>query len=209
MKSKRSLMTVLIGLAMLATPITAAARDNNRHAQNNSRAVHVSGFSHAPGSFASSRNFAPTGVPRHEFRNQRGGSMWGNANDYRNYGNGGYYGRAYPATNSYYGAPGYAGGSSCARAQRIMNVYQRDRYTGHPAAAAELLRQNRWALSGGCGGVSPTGGLFNGFSGASAYNNYGGNNGGYGQPYGNYGGGYGQPYGATSMLAPLLQQFVH
>ena len=43
--------------------------------------------------------------------------------------------------------------------------------------------------------------------------NYSGYNGGYGQPYGygdGYGNGYGNGYGGgASMLAPLLQQFVH
>ena len=192
---------------MLATPIAAVAKDNNRHAQNNLRSAHVARFSNA-----SPRRFAPAVVTRNELRNQRlgivaarrnwradrfeGNRGWGNANDYSNYGNGGY-APAYQATTPYYGAPGYAGGASCARAQRIVNVYQRDRATGHPAAAADLRRQNEWAFRGGCGGVAPTGGLFSGFNGAPAYNNYG------------YNGGYGQPYGATSMLAPLFQQFVH
>src|SRR6266851_4524548 len=210
MKSKRSLVTALIGLAMLAAPISAAARDNDRYNQNNVRASHAARFANAQA--------------RHEFRNQRGNGSWasapaadrdwredrneanrnwGNANQYRNYGyqnygHGGYYAPSYRGANSYYGAPGYAGGSSCTRAQRIVNVYQRDRYTGHPAAAADLLRQNRWAFSGACGGVAQTGGLFSGFSGAPAYNNYGGNK-----------GGYGQPYGGTSMIAPLLQQYIH
>ena len=31
MNSKRGLMTVLVGLAMLATPIAAAAKDYNHH----------------------------------------------------------------------------------------------------------------------------------------------------------------------------------
>jgi hypothetical protein len=219
MKSKRSLMTVLVGLAMLATPITAAAKDHNRGA---ARPAHV--FAAPARSFAPARNFTPAAVTRHEFRNQRPTPIWAppiagrnwrdnryenrgwrgtysgepDADDYQNYGNGGYYpAPAYAAPVApYYGGQGYAGGGSCGKAQRITNTYNRDRYTGHPAAAADLLRQNQWAFRSGCG-VNAGGGLLGGFTGAPAYNNYGG-----------YNGGYGQPYGGTSMLAPLIQQFV-
>ncbi len=70
MKSKRSLMTVLVGLAMLATPITAAAKDHDNYAHNNSHAAHVSRSSNAPArSYAPARNFAPAAVTRREFRN--------------------------------------------------------------------------------------------------------------------------------------------
>jgi hypothetical protein len=207
MKSKRSVMTVLVGLAMLATPIAAAAHSNDNYAHNNSRAAHVSRSSNAP-----ARNVAPAVVTRHEFHNNavpanrgwRANRDWRDANAYRNYGqnygNPGYY----PApvyTAPGYGA-GYGGGQNCASAQRIMNTYYRDRNTGHRAAANDLLRQNQWAFRSGCGGGSPyAGGLLGGlggYGGAPAYNNN----------YGGYNGGYGQPYGSSSMLAPLLQQFV-
>jgi len=223
MKFKRSLMTVLVGLAMLATPIAAAAKDHNRY--DNSHAARVSRSFNAP-----ARNVAPVVVNRHAFRqgsaatwmpapavvarhewrgNHRGWNRGdGDADDYQNYGNP----RYYPApvyTAPVYAAPvyqgygaGYGGGQNCGKAQRIVNTYYRDRNTGHPAAANDVLRQNRWAFRSGCvAGAPMAGGLFGGLGGVPAYNNYGGYNGG-------YNGGYGQPYGGTSMLAPLIQQFV-
>jgi Ni/Co efflux regulator RcnB len=223
MKSKRNLMTMLVGLAMLATPITAAAQDHNHDAANHSHPSQSRSFN-APARGATTR-VGTVG----EYRNERAVDHrdWNAAHrewnhGYR-YGNPGYYGPSYyggPAA-PYYGAPGYAGyggGGSCAQARRVMNVYQRDRYTGHPAAAADYLRQNQWAFRSGCGGgVGPSaGGLFNGlggFGGAPAYRgNAGYNGGGYGQPYGaGYGqpngGGYGQPNGGG--LGGILQQFVH
>jgi hypothetical protein len=204
MKSKRSLMTVLVGLAMLATPITAAAYDHNGYAHNNSRAAHVSRSSNAPvRGFVAPRNVVgPAVVARHELHNNalpavrdwRADRAWRDANAYRNYGNRGYYpAPAYPAVAPYYGAPGYAGAQSCRQAQSIMYNYYRDRNTGHPAAAADLLARNQWAFRSGCGGAAANaGGLFRGLGGMPAYNN----------------GGYGQPYGSTSGLAPLIQQFV-
>lgn len=212
MKSKLSLMTALVGLAMLATPLTAAAKDHGRYAQNYSRG----------------RAFAPAVVNRHAFHNGNNGMWmpappavarhewhedhdewkhgWGDADDYRDYGRG--YRGYYPApvyTAPVYAAPVYSGyggyGRSCWNAQRVMNAYWRDRNTGHPAAAYDLLRQNQWAFHSGCATGAPVGnGLFGGYGG-----NYGGYgyNGGYGQPYG--GNGYGQPYGGSSLLGPLLQ----
>jgi hypothetical protein len=207
MNSKRSLMTVLVGLAMLATPIAAAAKDHN---YNNSHAARVAR------SF-SGRNVAPAVVTGHDFRNGsiarhdwRENRAWENANAYSNYGNRGYYGApAYVAAPVYSGyGGGYGGGNGCGNAQRIMNTYSRDRATGHPAAAADLLRQNQWALHSGCAsGATYGGGLLGGlgglggYRGAPAYNNYGGGYGnggllggltGYrGAPAYNNGGGYG------------------
>jgi hypothetical protein len=232
MKSKRNLMTVLVGLAMLATPITAAAKDHKNGAGNFSRPAQVR--------FNAPARVAPVVVTNHPFRNRtvfvpapvvRADPHWDkhewkhdrendhDADDYVGYGRGGYYGG--PA---YYGAPayagGYGGGGSCARARQIQTVYQQDRYRGHPAAAADVLRQNQWAFRSGCGGGVPIGGgggLFNngfggfgnGFGGGAPYG--GGYNRGYGQPYGSgyggYNGGYGQPNGGG--LGGLLQQFVH
>ena len=229
-------MTVLVGLAMLATPIAAAAKDHNHYASHATSASR---------SF-STQSVGPVVGTRHEF-SHRG---WGNGNAYRNYGNGDAYrnnGNGYGyGNNGYYGAPayaapvyaapmysgyggGYGGGQGCGSAQRVMRTYARDRAYGHPAAAADLLRQNQWALHSGCAGGAAYGGggLFNGlgglggYRGAPAYNNNGGGgllgglgglggnrnapvygNGGYN---GGYGGGYGQPNGGGSMLAPLLQ----
>lgn len=214
MKSKRNLMTMLVGLAMLATPITAAAKDHNNDAVNYSHASQVRTFN-APargvrvGTAAEYRNEGP--LAHRDWKAAH--KEW--KDGYR-YGGPAYYGpgyyrgpvAAYPAAPYY--APGYAGygggGGSCAQARKVMNVYQRDRYTGHPAAAADYLRQNQWAFRSGCvGSAGPgAGGLFNGFGGfggAPAYRGAGYNGGaGYGQPYG---GGYGQPYGG------ILQQFIH
>jgi Ni/Co efflux regulator RcnB len=248
MKSKQILMTALVGLAMLATPIVASAKDHKGDGRN---------YSHQ----SESRSFNVGN--KHEYRNQGGNGRWaaapvavrrdsnayrhdngwhngwrqndGDADDYANYGYGGNYGnRGYynsPAyVAPYYGRSGYAsGGGGCAWAQHVRNVYARDRYTGHPAAARDLLPQLSRAEQS-CGGAPNGGagrGLFSGFAGAPAYQNYGrgyngynnSNYGGYSQPYGNgygnaygngYGNGYGNNYGGgSSMLAPLLQQFVH
>ncbi len=132
------------------------------------------------------------------------------ANAYRNYGyNSGYAAPVYAAP-AYSAAPyggGYATGNGCGAAQRVMNTYYRDRNTGHPAAAYDLLRQNQWATRSGCatgasvgsgflGGLGSLGGYGGGYRGAPAYNS------------GYNGGGYGQSYGGGSMLTPLIQQFV-
>jgi hypothetical protein len=187
MKAKRILMTVLLGLAMLATPITAAAKDHR-----GPRARWMP---------------APAPVARRQWRedHHEWKHGWGDADDYRNYGYRGYYAApvygapvyaapAYPAA-PYYGG-GYARRGPCRRAQSVVNNYYRDRNTGHPAAAFDLLRQNRWAFNSGCVSGTPMGGGLlgglGGFGGAPGYANYGGY-------------GYGQPYGGTSMLAPLLQ----
>jgi len=237
MKSKRSLMMLLVGLAMLATPITAAAYNNHNYSHNNSRAAHVSRSSNAPARFSpSARNAARAARDSAAFatRRQAGGfapqrdfganRTYGTVNDYQNYGRNygrdyvrpGYYPApsypvrgyavpAYPAAGPYYGAPGYAVADPCRRAASVMYNYYRDRNTGHPAAAYDLLARNQWAFHSGCAGVGPGAApLFSGFGGLPAYNGYGG----YGQPYGGYNGGYGQPYGGSSILGPLIQQFV-
>ncbi len=253
MKSKRTLMTALIGLAMLAAPITAAAKDHKDHDGGGKNYSHQESRSFNAGKheFRNQRTWTPAPVAavrqdwNEDHRGWNGHRDWnedrhdngwhngwrhrdGDADDYANYGYGGYYrnrgyytGPAYVAP--YYGRSGYASGGACAWAQHVRNVYSRDRYTGHPAAARDLLSQLRRAEQA-CGGVPYGGGgrgLFSGFAGVPAYENYGGYNnynysgynGGYGQPYGygdGYGNGYGNGYGGgASMLAPLLQQFVH
>jgi hypothetical protein len=225
MKRKLNLMTALVGLAMLATPLTAAAKD------------HHYDYSHAARVASSTHYVAPAVVTGHGAKtwltpangggwHQRG---WADANAYRHYGyNSGYAAPVYAApvyaapayvTPAYGAAPyggGYAVGGGCGAAQRVMNTYYRDRNTGHPAAAYDLLRQNQWATRSGCatgapvgggflgglGGLGRLGGYGGGYGAAPAYTNYGGYNGG-------YNGGYGQPYGGgSSILTPLIQQFV-
>ena len=217
MNSKRGLMTVLVGVAMLAMPLTAAAKDHGRF--QNSQARNFTTPYVAP-VFVSKHDFrhgatwmpAPAGlVSRDEWRENHRGWNDGDADDYRGgYGNRGYYAApvytapvyAAPVYQGYGYGGGYGGGNGCSAAQHVLRTYQRDRATGHPAAAADVLRQNQWALRSGCAGGAPYGGgLFGGlggygggYRGAPVYNNYGGYNGGYGQPYGN-----------GSMLSPLLQ----
>src|SRR5271156_701077 len=93
MNSKRGLMTVLVGLAMLATPITAAARDY-KHSDAHAAAHPARNFNRAV------RHDA---VANHDFRANR---AFADTHAYRNYGyaNRGYYGT--PA----YAAPAYTGG---------------------------------------------------------------------------------------------------
>src|SRR5260370_21751185 len=80
MKVKRNLMTGLIGLALIAAPITAAAKDHD-NGRNNPRQERSESHNNAPASHAYSapersndhaRNFAPAPAPRNEFREQRG-----------------------------------------------------------------------------------------------------------------------------------------
>jgi Ni/Co efflux regulator RcnB len=219
MNSKRSLMTALVGLAMLATPIAAAAHDYN-HYDHATHAARVAAAVNATHPYAN-HVYGNGAFARHERHEER---AIADANAYRNYGRGyGYAAPAYAApvyaapayaTPGYAAAPyyggGYGGGNGCRRAQSVMTNYYKDRNTGHPAAAYDLLRQNQWALNSGCAsgapvmGSSPLGGLFSGLGGYGrpAYNT------GYAQQgYGYAQQGYGQPYGGGSMLAPLLGQF--
>jgi hypothetical protein len=227
MNSKRSLMTALVGLAMLATPITAAAYDNNYN-HNKSHAERVASSVNSTRSFAATRNFNHSfantnafhgnAVARHDFREER---RLADANAYRNYGRGyaapGYYGAPAYAAVPAYGAAPYAaapyyggnggGGGGCGAARSVVNNYYRDRNTGHPAAAYDLLAQNRWAFRSGCtSGATTGGGMLSGLGGLGGLGR-GYNGGGYNQPYGGgyNGGGYNQPYGGGSMLSPLLQ----
>lgn len=270
MRTKRNLMGALVGFAMLATPITAAAKDHGRNFQNSARASHAArtfaapvrtftpapaarnfgfrnnaqraipfntvnraprfnqnfippGHLHAPGwnrNWNNTQAFVPVGhrdwedeEEEHEHYNGTPAVVCDeDGDDCRTVGGyqGGYQGGYYP--NYGYGAGNYQTGnaaSACVEAQRLQNQYRRDRATGHPAAAADLLRKiSRMqsycggapvgrGLLGGLGGAPFGNGLLGGL-GAPAYNNYG-YNGGYNQPYNN---GYG------SSLAPLLQQFI-
>jgi hypothetical protein len=79
MKLKRNLVTGLIGLALLAAPITAAARDNDS-GRNNPRQAQSQSHDNAPAAHSNrapersndhARNFAPAPAPRIESRDQR------------------------------------------------------------------------------------------------------------------------------------------
>lgn len=216
-------MTGMIGLAMLAAPITAAAKDNdsgrnnshqaqaesrpnesrsNGSAHNAAPAMHnesrgggdrsarVETRSAAPVNMnrnegreqrsarVETRNVAPAPAPRNEARGQRDVRVYNNApvvtehrdvradrdhdrnwnrdgRDYRNYGHD-YdhddydHDRDY-ASGGWIMPRGYYGGA-CGWAQHLRNVYRHDQYTGHPAAAADLLGQLHRAERA-CGGV--------------------------------------------------------
>ena len=193
MNSKRGLMTMLVGLAMLATPMAANAKD--WHWRNGRQAV----FARPNFRNGAAWTPPPPAIDRHDWHEQH---EW--LEHHRGW-NGGYYPApvyaapvyAAPVYQGYGGYGGYGGGAGCGGAQRVMRTYARDRATGHPAAAADLLRQNQWAMHSGCGAGAPFGRGW-----------FGGGQGGYrGAPYNNYG--YGQPYGGGSMLAPLFQQYIH
>jgi hypothetical protein len=172
MKSKRSLMAVLAGLAILAAPITAAAFDNNNYGHNDSRPAHAAHSENMP-----AHNGRPADVNGHEFHNNampanrdwhdnhnEANRGWGEPGyrgpgygpGYRGPGYGpgyaeGYWTRGYPVGSPYYGAPMFTMMSSrCRAAQSVVNNYYRDRNTGHPAAAADLLARNQWAFHSGC-----------------------------------------------------------
>src|SRR5260370_29072338 len=86
MKFNRNLMTGMIGLAMLAAPITAAAKDNDS-GRNNSHQEQAESRHEAPArnmapqarsdfheqrsERVENRNFAPAPAPRNDFREQR------------------------------------------------------------------------------------------------------------------------------------------
>lgn len=202
MNSKRTLMAAMVGLAMFAMPIAASAKNNNHEFKNEARAARVSRQYVAP-----VRNFGPIVVNKHGVRNgtwmpapkvipvrewrehDRGWHRgWGDHDDddygYRPY----YSAPAYAAP--VYSAPAYGYGRNCRAARGVLYNYQKDRATGHPAAAYDLLRRNQWAFHSGCAVGSPyAGGLFGGYGGAPAY-------------------GYGQQYGGSSFLTPFLGQFV-
>jgi hypothetical protein len=73
---------------------------------------------------------------------------------YRHYGRP-YYGYGYnrPYADPYeYAMPRGYGGGACAQAQHLRNVYNQDRWRGHPAAANDLIprmREAERACSGG------------------------------------------------------------
>lgn len=172
MKLKGHLMMGLIGLAMIAAPITASAQNTDNH-KYETTAPHT--FSSPARENRTVRNVTP---PTREERvnrtapevsthrdakevredvNRWDANRWNDRAfhnyDYRDYG---YrdYGRDYygPRAEGYYVMPqGYAGGA-CAWARHLNIIYNEDRNTGHPAAAADLLPQLHNAERA-CGGI--------------------------------------------------------
>ncbi|HKN12006.1 MAG TPA: hypothetical protein VJX68_02330 [Candidatus Binatus sp.] len=172
MKFSRNLMTGLIGLAMLAAPITAAAQDRDS-GKYDSHQAQVQSHDNAP-----ARTAAPAIATRKESRDQRDARSFNTGpvvtehrdvrvdrdhdadrwkhdgdRDYRNYGDRDRdYDGPYAVEAPIYVMPrGYAGGA-CGWARHLRTVYEQDRNTGHPAAAADLLPQLRKAERA-CGGV--------------------------------------------------------
>jgi len=168
MECKKILMTGLIGLAMLATPIVAAAQDHDsaRSVSQNSqsRSNHnesASNVAPAP----TTRHDSPATEARHDSRDQHGTGTWKAApavtvdrdrrgdrddrgdrdfrtdRDDRARWDRDHDVRYYADPVPYYVMPyGYAGGA-CAWARHLQVVYNQDRYSGHPAAANDLLPQ--------------------------------------------------------------------
>ncbi len=160
MKIKTNLMAGLIGFALIAAPITAAAQDQNG-GKYDSRPTQVQKHETAP----APRNMRPAAPANHEIlpppRNMKPVAPEARDDrdhgdrDYRTYGDRDYgrpYDRDYVVETPVYVMPrGYAGGA-CAWANHLRNVYRHDEYTGHPAAAADLLGQLHRAERN-CGGV--------------------------------------------------------
>ena len=219
MQNKRKLITGLIGLAMLAAPITAAAKDHDNGPASNQPQAQVHSNARVSPSYNMPRseaaqprvnheqvrenapartvapamtmsrpdnradrraenaarndvrqdrrenrtfNSAPVVTAPRDARVDRRDNQWNRNeaprdgrsyvrrdydNDYRghNY-NRGYYDR----DDAWVMPRNYAGGS-CGWARHLRAVYNHDRYTGHPAAAADLLPRLRRAERA-CGG---------------------------------------------------------
>jgi hypothetical protein len=178
---KRNLITGFIGLAVIATSITATAKGNDRDPNNSHQSQAQSrndAMSRHEFHISRSYNMPLVEPDRHESRDQheartfnrapvvadrrdrhddrRERNQWNRAewrHDRRDYDydhDRRYYGPY--AEGPYYVMPrGYAGGS-CGWARHLRNVYMHDRYTGHPAAAADLLPRLHRAERA-CGGV--------------------------------------------------------
>jgi hypothetical protein len=227
MQNKRKLITGLIGLAMLAAPMTAAAKDHdNGSASNQPKAeahsnARVSPSYNMPRSEAAqprvnheqvredapARTVAPaTTMSRTEVRDHRADRAENSARDVRqdrrenrtfnsapavvaaprdarrdaredrrdnqwnrnearqdgrnyvrrDYDNdyrGNNYNRDYYDRDDAWVMPRNYAGGSCAWARHLRVVYNHDRYTGHPAAAADLLPRLRRAERA-CGGAN-------------------------------------------------------
>jgi hypothetical protein len=178
MNYKRKLMAALIGLALLAAPITAAAKDrdsgrNDAHqARTESRGDGSASHSYSAPARANdrARNFVPAPMTHSESRdhhetrnapvavehrdwNQGRDERGDRGRDYRDYRDHDRGDRDdYAVGAPYYVMPPEYAGGACAWAQHLRNVIARDRYTGHPAAASDLLPQ-LYRAEQACGGV--------------------------------------------------------
>jgi hypothetical protein len=167
MAHRKSLITGLIGFAMLATPIAASATINDGRIDYNNAAMSRS--YDTPASDFPVGIVVPATMTGPEFRDQHGTDTWNSApivlvDDWREdryernhrWGNDGWrYRRGYNYNRGYYGYAmprGYSGGS-CGWARHLRQVYNQDRYSGHPAAASDLLPQMRRAERS-CGGAN-------------------------------------------------------
>ena len=185
MKLRANLMMGLIGLALVAAPMTAAAqssdgrKDDSHQSQPNDKAS-AARTERAPArASAEPRNVTSTREDRNDSshsaarsapREDRGNWTannresnehrdYGNrdhdrSSDYRHYGDRDYdrdHDGGYAYSGPYVMPRGYYGGA-CGWAQHLRNVYNQDRNTGHPAAAADLLSQLHNAERA-CGGV--------------------------------------------------------
>jgi len=150
MEYRKKLITGLIGLAMLATPIAAAAKDLGSRSDNNNAPIsRTYDMPTHPDSWTSSPIVLVDDWREDRYeRNHR----WGN--DGWRYRRGYGYNRGYYryGNRGYYMPRNYAGGS-CGWAQHLRRVYNQDRWSGHPAAAEDLLPRLRRAERA-CGGGS-------------------------------------------------------
>src|SRR6202022_1460288 len=143
MQYRKNLITGLIGLAMLATPIAAAAKD--RDSRNDYNNAPISRSYDVP-TQSDTWNSSPIVLvddwreDRYERNHRWGNDGWRDRRGY-NY-NRGYYGYG---NRRHYPTPRTHGGGSCGWARHLRRVYNQDRYSGPPAAASDLLPRLRRA----------------------------------------------------------------
>lgn len=150
MERRKNLITGLIGLAMLATPITAAAHDRDSQIAYNNAPI---SRSYNIPTHSDTWNSSPIVLvddwreDRYERNHRLGNNGW--RGHYRRYS---YY-RGYHGNRGYYAMPRNYVGGSCAWARHLRTVYNQDRWSGHPASAADLLPRLRRAERA-CNGAS-------------------------------------------------------
>ena len=224
MQNRRKLITGLIGLAMLAAPMTAAAKDRDTRSDSNQPRAQAHSNARVSPSYnmpraeaaqprvnheqvrenAPARTVAPAmtmnrsdqragraenaarpdvrqdrrenrtfnaapvvAAPRDarvDRRDNRNDNRWTrnearsdgrdyNRRDYDNDYRGHNYNRGYYDRDDAWAMPRNYAGGACAWARHLRVVYNQDRYSGHPAAAADLLPRLRRAERA-CGGAN-------------------------------------------------------